>query len=406
MQTIDSGATAIDLISAAHVYIMTPGLAFFYGGLVRRKNVLSIMMQSFVSMGIVTVIWVFGGFSLAFGKDIGGIIGDLRYFGLNGVGFDPAVIGGIQQHIPLLAFFVFQEMFAVITPALITGAFANRVRFPAYFIFLVVWLILVYFPLVHMVWGGGLLAQWGVRDFAGGIVVHASAGFAALASVFFVGPRQVKDRGPHSIPLVALGTGLLWFGWYGFNAGSELRVDQVTVAAFLNTDLAASFAAVTWLVLAWVFERKPKFLGLLTGSIAGLACITPAAGFVTPTASILIGILSGVVCYLAIGLKNRLGWDDALDVWGVHGVGGLLGILCLGLFGSAAVNPSGFDGAFKGGWAFLGKQAASGFGAAAYSFVIALVALWVINKITRVHVSEGEEEVGLDTAELGERAYL
>ena len=199
-------------------------------------------------------------------------------------------------------------MFAIITPALITGAFANRVRFTAYFIFLVVWLIFVYFPLVHMVWGNGLLAQWGVRDFAGGIVVHASAGFAALASVFFVGPRQVKDRGPHSIPLVALGTGLLWFGWYGFNAGSELRVDQITGLAFLNTDLAASFAAVTWLILAWMFEKKPKFLGLLTGSIAGLACITPAAGFMTPGAAILIGILSGCVCYLAITFKNRLHW--------------------------------------------------------------------------------------------------
>jgi len=403
MPQFDTGNTGFMLIAASLVMLMTPGLAFFYGGLVGRKNVLTIMIQSFLSLAVVDVIWFAFGYSLCFSGGAGAVIGDLRMAFLNGVDLSSPFAGG---QIPLFAFIVYQMMFAIITPALITGAFANRVRFPAYFIFLVVWLILVYFPLVHMVWGGGLLAQWGVRDFAGGIVVHASAGFAALASVFFVGPRQVKDRGPHSIPLVALGTGLLWFGWYGFNAGSELKVDQVTVAAFLNTDLAASFAAVTWLILAWVFEKKPKFLGLLTGSIAGLACITPAAGYVTPAAAIAIGILSGVVCYLAIAFKNRLGWDDALDVWGVHGVGGVLGILCLGLFGSVAVNSSGFDGALKGGWAFFGKQAAAGFGAAAYSFIIALFALWLINKITRVHVTEGEEELGLDTAELGERAYL
>jgi Amt family ammonium transporter len=322
---------------------------------------------------------------------------------LNGVDLNTPFADG---QIPLFVFIVYQMMFAIITPALITGAFANRVRFTAYFIFLIVWLIFVYFPLVHMVWGNGLLAQWGVRDFAGGIVVHASAGFAALASVFFVGPRRVKDRGPHSIPLVALGTGLLWFGWYGFNAGSELRVDQITGLAFLNTDLAASFAAVTWLVLAWIFEKKPKFLGLLTGSIAGLACITPAAGFVTPGAAIVIGILAGCVCYLAIAFKNRMRWDDALDVWGVHGVGGLLGVLCLGVFGTLAVNASGFDGALRGGWSFLGKQAAAGFGAAAYAFLFSYAALWVINKITPVHVGDKEEDLGLDTAELGEHAYL
>jgi Amt family ammonium transporter len=311
-----------------------------------------------------------------------------------------------SRTIPLFVLVAYQMMFAQITPALITGAFANRVRFQAYLIFLVGWLLFVYFPMVHMIWGGGLLAKWGVLDFAGGIVVHCIAGFAALASVMFVGRRKVHDPGPHSIPLVALGTGLLWFGWYGFNAGSELRVDQITGLAFLNTDLAASFAAVTWLVLAWIFEKKPKFLGLLTGSIAGLACITPAAGFVTPTAAILIGILSGCVCYLAITFKNRVHLDDALDVWGVHGVGGLLGVLCLGVFGRAAVNSSGFDGALRGGWTFLGKQAAAGFGAAAYAFLFTYAALWVINKITRVHVAENEEEVGLDSAQLGEHAYL
>lgn len=403
MSHFDTGNTGFMLIAASLVMLMTPGLAFFYGGLVGRKNVLTIMIQSFLSLAVVDVIWFAVGYSLCFSGGQGSVIGNLRMAFLNGVDLTTAFGDG---QIPMFAFVVYQMMFAIITPALITGAFANRVRFSAYFIFLVVWLIFVYFPLVHMIWGNGLLAQWGVRDFAGGIVVHASAGFAALASVFFVGPRHVKDRGPHSIPLVALGTGLLWFGWYGFNAGSELRVDQITVIAFLNTDLAASFAAVTWLVLAWIFEKKPKFLGLLTGSIAGLATITPAAGFVTPGAAIIIGILSGIVCYMAITLKNRLRWDDALDVWGVHGVGGVLGILSLGVFGSLAVNPSGFDGALRGGWAFLGRQAAAGFGAAVYSFLLAFAALWVINKITRVRVAEGEEEVGLDTAELGEHAYL
>ncbi len=403
MPHFDTGNTGFMLIAASLVMLMTPGLAFFYGGLVGRKNVLTIMIQSFLSLAVVDVIWFAFGYSLCFSGGQGAVIGDLHMAFLNGMDLNTAFGDG---QIPMFAFVVYQMMFAIITPALITGAFANRVRFSAYFIFLVVWLILVYFPLVHMIWGGGLLAQWGVRDFAGGIVVHASAGFAALASVFFIGPRQVKDRGPHSIPLVALGTGLLWFGWYGFNAGSELRVDQITVTAFLNTDLAASFAAVTWLILAWIFEKKPKFLGLLTGSIAGLATITPAAGYVTPGAAIIIGILSGLVCYLAITLKNRLHWDDALDVWGVHGVGGVLGILSLGVFGSLAVNASGFDGALRGGWAFLGRQATAGFGAAVYSFLIAFAALWVINKITRVHVAEGEEEVGLDTAELGEHAYL
>ncbi|MGO9411987.1 MAG: ammonium transporter [Spirochaetia bacterium] len=403
MPHFDTGNTGFMLIAASLVMLMTPGLAFFYGGLVGRKNVLTIMIQSFLSLAVVDAIWFAFGYSLCFSGGQGAVIGDLHMAFLNGMDLNTAFGDG---QIPMFAFVVYQMMFAIITPALITGAFANRVRFSAYFIFLVVWLILVYFPLVHMIWGGGLLAQWGVRDFAGGIVVHASAGFAALASVFFIGPRQVKDRGPHSIPLVALGTGLLWFGWYGFNAGSELRVDQITVTAFLNTDLAASFAAVTWLILAWIFEKKPKFLGLLTGSIAGLATITPAAGYVTPGAAIIIGILSGLVCYLAITLKNRLHWDDALDVWGVHGVGGVLGILSLGVFGSLAVNASGFDGALRGGWAFLGRQATAGFGAAVYSFLIAFAALWVINKITRVHVAEGEEEVGLDTAELGEHAYL
>jgi len=303
-------------------------------------------------------------------------------------------------------FIAYQMMFAIITPALITGAFTNRVRFPAYLIFLTVWLLFVYFPMVHMVWGGGLLQKWGVLDFAGGIVVHAIAGMAALACVFFVGKRRFLEKGPHSIPLVALGTGLLWFGWYGFNAGSELQVDQITATAFINTDIAASFAAVTWLLVEWLQARKPKFLGLLTGSIAGLATITPAAGFVSPQAAAIIGIAAGLVCYLAINLKQKLDWDDALDVWGVHGVGGTLGVILLGVFASTSINPDGANGLIHGGTAFFFKEVVAVVGASIYAFVFTYLALIIINMITKVKASTEEEESGLDMSLHGEEAYM
>jgi len=257
-----------------------------------------------------------------------------------------------------------------------------------------------------MVWGGGLLAKWGVLDYAGGIVVHAIAGMAALASVFFVGKRKVAEEGPHSIPLVALGAGLLWFGWYGFNAGSQLKVDGITCQAFLNTDTAASFAAITWLFMAWIFEKKPKFLGLLTGSIAGLATITPAAGYVTLPVAVLIGIVSGIVCYGAITLKNKMQWDDALDVWGVHGVGGILGVILLGVFATTAINPAGANGWWYGNPSFFFKQTVAVVGASIYAFVFSYLALVIIDKITPVRVSEEEESLGLDASLHGEEAYM
>ncbi len=399
----DTGNTAFMLVATSLVMLMTPGLAFFYGGLVSRKNVLTIMLQSFVSMGWTTILWVTVGFSLCFGKDLGGIIGNGQYFFLHGIGIQDAF--GSNTGIPMLIFVAYQMMFAIITPALITGAFADRVKFRAYMIFLTVWLLFVYFPLVHMVWGGGILQQWGVLDFAGGIVVHASAGFAALASVFFVGRRNVKSK-PHSIPLVALGTALLWFGWYGFNAGSELRVDAVTANAFLNTDVAASFAAITWLILASIFERKPKMLGMLTGAVAGLATITPAAGYVTVQWAMVIGVTASLVGYIAITYKNRRGWDDALDVWGVHGIGGYVGILLLGLFASEAANPGGTNGLFYGNSVFFLKEFVAVTLVAVYAFIFTYAALWLIDKITPVRVTEKEEENGLDEAELGEAAYL
>jgi len=371
--------------------------------LATKRNILGIMTQSFVALGWNTLLWFICGYSLCFSGDIGGIIGNLDKAFLCGVNPGSAFSG--NPDIPEYVFIAFQMMFAIITPALITGAFVNRVSFKAFFIFLTAWQFLVYYPFCHMVWGGGLLAQWGVLDFAGGIVVHATAGFAALASVFFVGSRADKNSTPNSIPLVAIGTGLLWFGWYGLNAGSELNVDGVTANAFLNTDVAASFALFTWMVIEWIRHRKPKFVGILTGSIAGLATITPCAGFIPLWAAPLVGIAAGGFCYLAVELKNRRGWDDALDVWGVHGIGGLIGTILLGVFATEAVNPNGADGLLQGGWAFFGKEVAAVVGASVYAFAFTYIMLWIINKITPVRVSTEAELQGLDIALHGEKAY-
>jgi Amt family ammonium transporter len=407
---LDTGNTGFMLLCSSLVMLMTPGLAFFYGGLVGRKNVLAIMMQSFASMGWTTVLWWAFGFSMCFsgdlksGTDFAGIIGNFDLAFLRGVSLSTPTPA--NDTIPLFVFFAYQMMFAIITPALITGAFANRVRFPAYMLFLTGWLVLVYFPFVHMIWGGGIMAKWGVLDFAGGIVVHNIAGIAALASVLYVGRRKVTDSLPHSIPLVALGTGLLWFGWYGFNAGSELRVDSVTAVAFVNTDLAASFAGIAWLVMDWISSKKPKFLGLLTGAVAGLATITPAAGYVSPTAAVAIGILAGIVCYYAVALKNKLRWDDALDVWGVHGVGGFLGILCCGLFASTAFNPAGVNGLFHGNPHFFLVQLAAVCISSVWAFVFTYGMLWIIDRVTPVKVDEAGQMQGLDQALHGEIAYV
>jgi ammonium transporter, Amt family len=402
MLHLDTGNTGFMILCSSLVMLMTPGLAFFYGGLVGRKNVLAIMIQSFVSLCWTTVLWFVCGYSLCFSGDVGGVIGNLDMAFMRHVTLQTP---SPNDTIPLIVFIAYQMMFAIITPALISGAFTNRVTFKAYFIFLNTWLLFVYFPFVHMVWGGGFLQRWGVLDFAGGIVVHNIAGIAALASVLYVGRRRVQDQGPHSIPLVALGTGLLWFGWYGFNAGSEFRVDATTATAFLNTDIAASFAGAAWFFVEWLTSRKPKFLGLLTGSVAGLATITPAAGYVSPTSAAVIGIVSGVVCFYAVALKNRLQWDDALDVWGVHGVGGFIGILMLGLFATKAFNPNGADGLFAGNPMFFVKQFVAVMFSSVWAFAFTLGMLWLINKVTPVKVGEGVEEQGLDSSLHGEQAY-
>ncbi len=400
---LDTGSTGFMLLATSLVMLMTPGLAFFYGGLATKRNILGIMIQSFVSLGWTTVLWVIFGYSLCFSGGEGAIIGDIHKAFLNGISTDSMYSNG---KIPELVFVAYQMMFAIITPALITGAFVNRINFKAYFLFLTVWQVLVYYPFVHMIWGGGLLAQWGVQDFAGGIVVHATAGFAALASVFYVKARIDKNSTPNSIPLVAIGSGLLWFGWYGFNAGSEVSVDFVTSTAFINTDIAASFATIAWLVVEWTREKKPKFIGLLTGSIAGLATITPCAGYVPVWASPIIGVAAGLVCYYAVYFKNKMKWDDALDVWGVHGVGGVLGSILLGVFASKAVNATGADGLLLGGGSsLLIKQVVAVVAASIYAFVFTYLMLIIINMITPVKVDEKTELLGLDEGLHGEKAY-
>jgi Amt family ammonium transporter len=408
VQAIDTGDTAFVLISGALVSLMTPGLAFFYGGLVRRKNVLSIMMQSFISMGVVTIIWVFGGYSLAFGTSTAGVIGDLHYFALQGLDRIPAALDGVR--IPVLAHFGYQEMFAIITPALVTGAFADRVTFKAYLWFLVVWSLFIYIPFCHWIWGGGFMSHLiggkGVADFAGGIVVHVSAGMAALASVFVVGKRKIapgEKTVPHNIAFVALGTGLLWFGWFGFNGGSALGANALAAAAFVNTDIAGSVAMMAWLFISWGHEKRPSMVGALTGAVAGLATITPAAGFVQPWAAAVIGLAAAVVCYLAVQFRIKRGWDDALDVWGVHGVGGILGTILTGVFAVAAVNK--VSGLIEGDTTQFLVQVVAVTIASVYSFAVTYGALKLINLFTPVRVADTVEDKGLDEALHGETAY-
>ncbi len=404
MGSINGADTGFVLLSAALVLVMTPGLAFFYGGLVRRKNVLTIMMQSFIAMGVVTLLWVLVGFSLAYSGDTLGLIGDLRQVGLAGVGLAPSHT--YAPTIPFLAFFLFQVMFAIITPALISGAFADRVSFKAYLIFLVLWSLLVYIPFVHWVWGGGFLAKMGVVDFAGGIVVHLSAGMAALAAVFFIGPRTLHTADsatPHNVPFVALGAGLLWFGWFGFNGGSALAANGVAAVAFVNTNTAAAAGMVAWLALVWWREHRASMTGALTGAVAGLATVTPAAGFVPPWAALVIGLCAAGVCYLAIQLRVRRKWDDALDVWGVHGVGGGLGVILTGVFASAAIN--GVAGLLEGNGRQFAVQVAGVAIAALYAFVVTYGILRLINRFEPVRVSKETEIAGLDEILHGEVAY-
>ncbi len=396
----NSGDTAFVLLSAALVAIMTPGLAFFYGGLVKRKNVLTIMMQNFISMGVVTVLWALVTFSLVFGADHNGIIGGMEYAFMNGVGLLPGAYG---TTVPFAAFFVFQMMFAIITPALITGAFTERMNFRAYMIFLILWSLLIYGPLAHWVWGGGFLAKLGAIDFAGGTVVHISAGMGALASVFVLGKRRDTSHLPHNIPYVALGVGLLWFGWYGFNAGSALAANGQAAMAFVNTDVAASMAMVAWLLLSWVVDKRPSMVGALTGAVAGLVAITPAAGYVMPVSSLWIGIAASVCCFYAMKFRVWMQWDDALDVWGCHGVGGIVGSVLTGVF--AAKDIGGFSGLVEGNSAQFMSNFYATFIACAFAFIGTYVLLMIIKMFMKITVEMREEDESLDRALHGEEAY-
>ncbi len=408
MDKISAGDTAWVLISAALVMLMTPALGFFYGGLVRRKNVLSTIMHSFFLLALVSVQWVLVGYSLAFGPDWHGLIGGLNWVGLNGVGFAPNPV--YAPTIPHEAFMIYQAMFAVITPALISGAFAERKRFKAFVLFSLLWATLVYDPIAHWVWGqGGMLRTLGAVDFAGGIVVHVSSGVSALVAALMLGRRigfGKEPMDPHDTTMTVLGAGLLWFGWFGFNAGSALGANAVAVNAFVVTNTAAAMGALTWMTVSWAHHRQPSVLGVAVGAVAGLATITPAAGYVTATAAILIGMVAGVVCYWVVQLlKERLGVDDALDVFGVHGVGGAMGAIATGIFATVAVNPGGVNGLIFGNPQQLSIQCI----AVAVTALYAATASWLILKfidiIVGLRVEEREEVLGLDTTQHGEAAY-
>lgn len=395
---LDSGNTAWMLASSGLVLLMTPGLAFFYGGLVRKKNVLSVLMQCFMATCLVTITWVVIGYTLAFGPDVKGLIGGLNYVMLKGVGND--LWPGYT--IPHLVFMVFQLKFAIITPALIIGAFAERMKFSAFCIFTVLWSIAVYSPLAHCVWGGGYLFKLGALDFAGGTVVHINAGMAALAAALILGKRVGSASPPHNLPLAVLGAGMLWFGWFGFNAGSSLAADGIAANAFVTTQIATAMAGLTWALIDWLYHRKPTTLGMISGAVAGLVAITPACGFVTPTSSIWIGAGASLICWFFVTIvKPKLGYDDTLDAFGIHGVGGMWGALATGLFCTSTVNalvtntPS----------AQFIIQLKATLLSAAFSFVVSYILLKLVDLVIGLRVSEHEERVGLDLTQHKESGY-
>ena len=410
MDKISAGDTAWVLASTALVMLMTPGLGFFYGGLVRRKNVLSTVMHSFFILCLISVQWVLWGYSLAFGPDWKGlgIIGDLSWVGLNGVGLKPNP--DYSATVPHQAYMMFQMMFAVITPALISGAFAERKRFKAFVLFSLLWATFVYDPLAHWVWGhGGWLGKMGALDFAGGTVVHISSGVSALVAAWVLGRRITHTSGedvePHDIPMVVLGCALLWFGWFGFNAGSALAANGLATSAFVNTNTAAAMAALTWLTISWAHKGVPSVVGATAGAVAGLVAITPAAGYVTPGASILIGLIVSVVCYAAVMLRDRMKVDDALDVWAVHGVGGTVGALCTGLFATTLINSGAANGFFYGNPGQLWIQMVAVGAAWIFSGTMTFVILKIVNVFVPLRVSEREEAMGLDLSQHSEIAY-
>jgi Amt family ammonium transporter len=402
---IDTGDTAWVLISAALVFLMTPGLGFFYGGMVRGKNVLTTIMQSFFIVALISVEWIIIGYAMTFGTDINGFIGSLDKVGLTGVGMNVLANGTI----PELAFVAFQCMFAVITPALITGAFAERMKFGAFVVFILLWAIFIYNPMAHWVWGGGFLAQLGALDFAGGLVIHILSGVSGLTICLLLGKRHGYGKLPmlpHHLPMTVLGAALLWFGWFGFNAGSALGANALAANAFVTSQAAAASATLSWVCIEWIHNGKPTILGAASGCIAGLVAITPAAGFVAPMPAVIIGLVGGVVCYTAVVVvKAKLGYDDSLDAFGVHGVGGTWGAIATGLWATKSVNEAGADGLFYGSSDLLIAQLIS----IVIAYALAIIGSYVIFKIVsafmQVRADESEEVSGLDIVEHGERGY-
>lgn len=407
---IDTGDTAWMLVSAAFVMLMTPGLALFYGGMVRAKNVLNMLMQSFVALGVVTIVWILWGYSLAFGPG-GKFIGSLAWFGLQGVGQMPNA--DYAATIPHQVYMLYQMMFAIITPALISGAIAERMKFSTYIVFIVLWVTLVYCPVAHWVWGhGGWLGGMGALDFAGGTVVHITSGVSALVVAIALGRRRSAGSGheeelrPHNLPMTLLGTGLLWFGWFGFNAGSALASGGLAGSAFLATHTAAAVAGVTWIALDCLLHKKPTALGFATGAVAGLVAITPASGFVSPTAAMAIGAIVSLISFFAIQLKHRFHYDDTLDVFGVHGIGGMWGAIATGLFASVAVNAAGANGLLAGGgFALLGKQLIAVGVSVGYAALVTFLLLRLLKAVMGLRVTGDEEDAGLDLALHGEAGY-
>jgi Amt family ammonium transporter len=404
---VDAADTAWLLTATAMVMLMTPGLALFYGGMVRRKNVLGTIMQSFMALGVITIQWVLWGYSLSFGPDVGHIIGNLSWVGLGSVGLEPNA--DYAATVPHQAFMMFQMMFAVITPALITGAFAERFKFKTYLVFLLLWSTLVYAPIAHWVWGvGGWMKNLGALDFAGGLVVHISSGASALAAALVIGRRRGhagEITPPHNLTMTLTGTALLWFGWFGFNAGSAVASGALAVSAFTATHCAAAAATISWLMVEWIQRGKPTVLGAASGAVAGLVAITPASGYVGPLAAIVIGLLGGAVCYYGVGLKSRFKYDDSLDAVGVHGVGGTLGALATGVFASKLVNPAGANGILLGNFSLFGAQAVSVLVAIMYSFAMTWVMLKILKKFMGLRVEDQDEQEGLDLSQHGESGY-